>query len=263
VTLYWQALAHISEDYEVFIQIINDNGDVVGATHDFPYNGMYRSRIWNTDELTATHHWLKLSDTLPVGRYTLRAGLYRMLHNEPLTTEGASANTDNNAILSPNLRVSAPPASLDIATIDTDIRFDDLFQLSGIDITSDAQQFAYGDTWNVSAGQTLDITFAWSVLQRPQRDYSLFLHVTRPDDPAPIAQADISLGAQTYPSGAWRIGDTQHDNMQLTLPDDLTAASYDVWVGVYYYADNTRLTPIVDGEAQADGRLLLGQLNLE
>lgn len=263
VTLYWQALGHISEDYEVFIQIINDNGDVIGATHDFPFNGMYRSRIWKTDELTATQHWLKLSDELPVGRYTLRTGLYRMLHNEPLTAEGASANAENNAIQSSDLRVTAPPSDVAVTALESDIRFGDLFQLSGLDITSDGEQLSYDDSWDVTRENPIIFTFEWSVLNRPTRDYSLFLHVTPLDTPVPVAQADRSLGAETYPTGAWRISDVQYDAINLTLPEDLTNGLYEVWIGIYFYADNTRLNPSISGEQQPDDRLLLGRLNLD
>jgi len=263
VTLYWQALQRTSEDYEIFIQIINDNGDVVGATHDFPYNGMYRSRIWTTDELTATHHWLKLSDELPVGRYTLRAGLYRMLHNEPLITEGASANSENDAILAPDLRVTAPPAVTPITELETDIQFGDLLQLSGLDITTNDEQLAYNDTWTVTPESSIDFTFEWDVLSRPDRDYSLFLHVTPVDEPVPVVQADTSLGTTSYPSGTWRVDDRLQDSVTLNLQQNLTNGVYEVWIGVYFYADNSRLTPMIAGESQADGRLLLGRLNLE
>ncbi len=263
VTLYWQALQRTSEDYEIFVQILNDNGNVVGATHDFPYNGMYRTRIWNTDELTATHHWLKLADELPVGRYTLRTGLYRMLHNEPLITEGASVNAENTAVSAPDLRVTAPSSNIIVADLETEIQFGDLLQLSGLDIVANEQTFDYGDTWDVSTDTALDFTFEWSVLNRPDRDYSLFLHVTPTDSPSPVAQADRSLGADTYPTGAWRSDDTLTDQVTLIFPEDLTNGVYDVWVGVYFYADNSRLAPMISGEEVPDGRLLLGQLNLE
>jgi len=263
VTLYWQALQRTSEDYEVFVQIVNDDGDVVGATHDFPYNGMYRSRIWKQNELTATHHWLRLSEDLPVGRYTIRTGLYRMLHNEPLIAEGESANATNDAALAPDLRVSAPTPDTSIAEAEADIRFGDLLELSGLEISVNDRQLPYYEMWNVSSTTVIDFQFEWRVLERPDRDYSLFLHVTPPDNPAPVAQADITLGTSSYPTGAWRVGDIYQDHAQLNLTEDLTKGVYDVWIGVYYYADNSRLNPMVAGDLMNDGRVLLGRLNLD
>ena len=262
VTLYWQALQQTSDDYEIFVQILDETGEVVGSTHDFPYNGMYRSRIWETDEITATHHWLKLSDKLPVGRYILNMGLYRMLQNEPLYVEGASANANRDAVIAPDLRVTAPIPDTPINPIDADIQFGDYLQLSGLTLTADDQSLDFGDTWNLSANDSIQMIFDWTVLQRPDRDYSLFIHVTPTDSPTPITQVDMALGINSYPTRAWRIGDRQQDQVTLNLPSDMPQGEYDVWVGLYYYMDNTRLTPILDDELLIDDRLLLGHVNL-
>lgn len=263
VTLYWEALQQPSEDYEVFVQILDDDGQVVGATHDFPYNGMYRSRIWKTDEVTATHHWLKLFDELPIGRYTLHTGLYRMLHNEPLYVEGWSANTTHDAVIAPDLRVAAPEPATLITPLDSNIQFGDYLQLSGLDITIDDQQLDWGETWDISSNESIQFTFDWAVHQRPNHDYSLFIHVTPADSPTPIAQADTPLGLNSYPTGAWREGDKQQDTLTLNLPPDITSDEYDVWVGVYFYADNSRLTPILEDKLSVDDRLWLGKINLD
>jgi len=263
VTLYWQALQQASEDYEVFVQILDDRGQVVGSTHDFPYNGMYRSRIWKIDEVTATHHWLKLSDDLPVGRYTLRTGLYRMLHNQPLHVEGASANADRDAVLAPNLRVPSSLADNAIPTLDENIRFGGYLQLTGLELIAEEQTLNFGDTWTLSTNDILQLIFDWTVLERPDRDYSLFIHVTPTDSPTPITQVDMALGINSYPTGTWRTGDRQQDPATLTLPPDIPSGDYDVWVGIYHYMDNTRLTPFIDDELSSDNRLLLGSINVK
>lgn len=262
-TLYWQALQQASEDYEVFLQILNDRGEVVGSTHDFPYNGMYRTRIWKTDEITATHHWLKLSDELPIGRYTLRTGLYRMLHNQPLHVEGTSANANQDAVLAPNLRVPTPLDDSSAPLLDEDIRFGDYLKLTGLALTTDEQSLDFGGTWDLSANDSLHFIFNWTVLERPDRDYSLFIHVTPSDSPTPVTQVDLALGIDSYPTGTWRAGDRQQDLVTLTLPPDIPSGDYDVWVGIYYYMDNTRLAPSIDDQPSSDNRLLLGQVNVD
>ena len=262
VSLYWQALQQTSEDYEIFVQILDEQGQVVGSTHDFPYNGMYRSRIWKTDEVTATQHWLKLADELPVGRYSLRTGLYRLLQNEALHVEGASANASQDAVLALDLRVTAPLPDSPVNPIEADIRFGDYLQLSGLEITSDEQDLHYGETWDLSQNDSVQLTFDWTVLERPDRDYSLFIHVTPTDSPAPITQVDMALGINSYPTRAWRIGDQQQDQVMLMLPADIPVGEYDVWLGLYYYMDNTRLMPILDDRTSTDDRLLLGQVNV-
>jgi hypothetical protein len=263
ITLFWQVLQPTSEDYEVFVQLWNDAGEVVAGTHDFPYGGMYRSRIWRSDEITATHHWIQLPDALPVARYTLAAGLYRLLHNEPLQVSGSSADANGTAALARDLRRPAETPTEKGTPPPVALHFEDLFNISGFDITLDNIPQTPFETWTGRPGDVLTIDLTWEVLERPPVDYSLFLHLTPADETPPTAQADLPLGATTYPSGAWRSGDLVRDHMTLTLPETLEAGTYRLWLGVYYYADGSRLTPLLDGQAQTDGRVLLGTILVE
>ena len=260
MTLYWQALGQIREDYEVFVQVIDDNGQVFAATHDFPCNGMCRTRIWKTGQITATHHWLRLSDHLPVGRYALNIGLFRMLHNQPLYVQSSSANETKDAVLAANLRVPAPALTDSLTLIEGEIQFGDYLELVGIDIHAANLPLHFKETWPVQPGESIQLSFDWLVLKRPDRDYSLFVHVTPSDSPVPTAQSDSALGAGRYPTGAWRAGDKLRDTVTLNIPPDLPAEEYDVWLGIYYYADSSRLT-VIDNETAPDSRrLLIGRI---
>ena len=259
VTLYWQALRQISEDYEVFAQVIDDNGQVFAATHDFPCNGMCRTRIWKTDRITATHHWLRLSDHLPVGRYALNIGLFRMLHNEPLHVQGSSANEAKDAVLAAHLRAPAPPPADSLTLIEGKIRFGDYLELAGINIEAANRPLHFKETWHVQPGESIQLAFDWLVIKRPDRDYSLFVHVAPSDSPIPAAQADIALGAGRYPASVWRAGDRLRDTVALDIPPDLPAKTYDVWLGIYYYADGSRLA-VTDSETAASQRLFIGRI---
>ena len=176
---------------------------------------------------------------------------------------GTSANADHDAVLADDLRVTAPLPDIAVNPLDADIRFGDYLQLSGLEMMASEQTLDFGDTWNLSANDTLQMAFDWTVLERPDRDYSLFIHVTPADSPTPITQVDLALGINSYPTGTWRAGDKQQDQVALTLPPDIPSGDYDVWVGIYHYMDNTRLTPSIDGELSSDNRLLLGQVNVD
>ena len=259
ITLYWQTLRQPSEDYEVFAQVWNDAGEAIAGAHDFPNGGMYRTRIWRADELTVTHHWLRLPDDLPRGAYSLAAGLYRVLHNEPLAVAGANANANGDLALSRDLRVleQAPDASG--VAFARDLRFGDVLSVAALE----SDEVTFDETWSAAPGESLTLDLYWEVLARPHLDYSLFLHLTAADDAPPVAQADIALGAAGLPSGVWYPGDQWHDSVTLTLPDDLPPGEYTLWMGVYYYADNSRLPPVLDGTSQPDGRVRVGNILVE
>ncbi len=260
VTLYWQPLReHLSEDYEIFVQILNEDGEVVGGTHDFSNGGTYRSRIWLQDETTITYHWLRLPDELPAGAYTLVAGLYRVLQNEPLVTSGDS--TSDGAARLRDLRVLPEISPASGTPLSDFLRFADLLRVGTFDAEINGQALEFGRVWNTEPGDTLTVSLGWDVLARPSVDYSLFLHLTADDDAPPLAQADQPLGStQGLPSGVWYPGEQWQDMITLTLPDDLPPGDYTLWAGVYYYADNTRLTPILNDAHQPDGRIKLATI---
>ena len=264
VTLFWQAIdRRPGEDYEVFIQVWDDDGQSIGGAHDFPYGGMYRSRIWRPDEIVATHHWFVLPDELAYGRYTLVAGLYRLLQNERVPVSGADADAGLRVARAPDLRYPLP--SMEIAPGEPPpwpLRFGEYFAVTGLSLALDGAPLAVGETWPAAPGQTLALDIAWETLARPPVDYSLFLHLSAEDDAPPLAQADRLLGG-TYPTGAWRAGDRMADGAVLALPADLPPGTYSVWLGVYIWQTGERLTPWVDGSPQPDGRLRLGTVRVE
>ena len=273
VTLYWQPLRErLSEDYEVFVQVWNDAGEYIAGTHDFPNGGTYRSRIWLPRDTTITHHWFRLPDDLPPGAYTLVAGLYRVLQNEPLTVTGLSANPNADAAWMRDLRVLPDFTPQPGTPLPGDLRFGPRLHVATFDaVTAEGDTLDFGETWTLPQGAALDVRFGWDVLSHeaadlgltappsPDIDYSLFLHLTAEDDAPPVTQADAALGAGVgLPSGVWYAGDAWQDT--LTLPLDVPPGTYTLWAGVYYYLDGVRLTPVLDERDQPDGRVRLARV---
>jgi hypothetical protein len=256
VSLFWQPLVTPHEDYEVFVQLWSDDQTSIGGAHDFPFGGMYRTRIWQSDEVVVTHHWLTVPADLQTGRYTLIAGLFRLLHNERLVVSGANADPVLHVARASDLRYplarvdefGEPPATL--------LQFGDFFSVGSLAVTLNGTTKS-GDEWRVSPGDTLTVDLFWNVQQRPAEDYSVFLHLS--DDPAaaPLAQADARMGG-VLPSGVWHPGDVIHDQLVLPIPSDLEAGSYDLLLGSYFWQTGERLPAFAGDNRQADDRILLG-----
>jgi hypothetical protein len=259
VTLFWRADERPGEDYEIFVQVWNDAGEVVAGWHDVPYGGMYRSRLWRPDEVVATHHWLALPEDLPPGRYTLVAGLFRVLRNERVPATGASVGTTGDVALAPDLRRPIPPPADFGTPPPQELRFGDVLSVAGLDIALDGVPGPFGESWEARPGQTLALDVTWEVLARPAVDYSAFLHLSPGDDAPPVAQADPTLGG-TYPSGAWRAGDHVQDHFSFTLPSDLAPGEYTLWMGVYYWGTGERLAVRLGGVEQPEGRVRVGSV---
>ena len=77
VKLYWRALAAMSEDYTVFVHLVDANGNTVAQKDHQPQQGTYPTSFWDAGETVADEYGLAISpDTLP-GEYKIEIGVYR------------------------------------------------------------------------------------------------------------------------------------------------------------------------------------------
>ncbi len=260
-TLFWEVLKPPSESYEFFAQIWTDDGQSIAGAHGLPYNGTYRTRVWLPGEIVATHHRLDIPPSLGVGRYSLAAGIYRQLHNEPLEVNGANAAVNKTLALAPDLRIApAPPDYTGFPPPQT-FQFDSLFEIENLRFTLDGTAIPYSDSLEATAGQVLVIDIVWQVLQRPDRDYSVFLHLDVVQGEPPAAQTDILMGGG-FPTGAWRPGDRISDSLALNLDDGIAAGLYDLYLGIYFWQTGERVGATVNGSASPDSRIRLGQISI-
>lgn len=73
VTLYWQALKPLDEDFTVFVHAVDASGQPVGGHDGQPQDGRLPTHCWLTGEVVADTHML----SLPSGDYQFFAGMYR------------------------------------------------------------------------------------------------------------------------------------------------------------------------------------------
>lgn len=265
VSLYWQPLTSLARNYEITVQLWDDTATSYGNSQSLPFDSTYRTRVWREDEIIVSHHILFLSDDMPAGRYQLSVALVQHLANQNLVVTGTNASQDRRWVQVDDFRIlpEGYTAEARLAGLDSAIQFGDILQLSALDIQLEDEVFAPFDIWQAQANNMLSIALEYDVLQNPALDYSYFIHIIPEDATQPFLQADGALSSVGIPSGAWRVGDSWQLSNQIVFPDDMPSGGYDVWLGVYYYADGSRLAISSEGEIQDDSRLLLGQINVE
>ena len=77
LTLYWQAQVEPEIDFQVFVHLLNDDGQLV-AQHDKLNPGDFPTRRWTTDKYVTDIHRIHLPGDLQPGEYKLSAGLWVM-----------------------------------------------------------------------------------------------------------------------------------------------------------------------------------------
>ncbi len=77
LTLYWQSLETVEEDYTVFVHLVNpQSGAVVAQADAGPQDGTYPTSLWIPGEVVSDRHILLLPADLLSGEYVGRVGLY-------------------------------------------------------------------------------------------------------------------------------------------------------------------------------------------
>jgi hypothetical protein len=108
-------------------------------------------------------------------------------------------------------------------------------------------------------GQNVDVTLVWQALAPMDEDYTIFVHLLGPDGHL-HGQVDAWPVQGTFPTSTWGQGETIEDRYLVLLDPDAPAGSYQLEIGVYLLATNTRL-PVINGEGlPVDDHVLLGGL---
>jgi hypothetical protein len=77
VTLQWQALAGIEEDFVGFVHLVSASGQDVAQDDHPPLGGRYPTRVWSEGAVVLDPYQLALPQGLAPGRYELLAGFFR------------------------------------------------------------------------------------------------------------------------------------------------------------------------------------------
>lgn len=127
------------------------------------------------------------------------------------------------------------------------VRLGDFASLTGYDLVRT------GEKWN--------LMLYWRAEARPDRDYTVFVHLIGPVNPAtgsPVwAQDDAQPGHGSYPTQSWRPGETILDRYTLILPTQAPPASYEIELGLYQLDTGARLPVRMNGDLAPDNRLVL------
>jgi 4-amino-4-deoxy-L-arabinose transferase-like glycosyltransferase len=106
--LYWQARELVSEDYAVFVHLLDKNGQLWGQHDGQPEGGFYPTSFWDEGEVIVDEHEIVLKPDMPPGEYQIVIGLYRLATGERLAVSADSRGTDDGHLLLGTMRVSNP-----------------------------------------------------------------------------------------------------------------------------------------------------------
>jgi hypothetical protein len=237
VTVYWRPQHQVATDVEIFVQVLDRDGNAITGIHDWPLRGTYRVRAWTPGETIPLGYSLLVPYDAPPGTYRLIAGVFDVIRQKRIL----SATGEDFATLG-TFKIALPPS---ISTPDDRLYadFGDLIQLFGYTLTS--------------TEEGLSITLFWRAKDTPDADYTVFLHVVDANGNI-IAQADAQPFHGQYPTSIWSPGESVVDEWVIPV----SAGEYRIFLGLYLLDTLERLPVVLNGQPLEDDRLLLDTIQL-
>jgi hypothetical protein len=95
VTLYWQSLAEVDQDYTVFVHLVDQTGRIYSQHDGQPAAGLYSTSKWKEGEVIEDVHLIDVPADIPTGRYSLQVGMYLLSTMERLQISSGTVQADH------------------------------------------------------------------------------------------------------------------------------------------------------------------------
>jgi 4-amino-4-deoxy-L-arabinose transferase-like glycosyltransferase len=101
LTLYWQALARMADDYKVFVHLVGPGPEehIAAQSDKMPLDGQWPTWAWEPGYPVRDEYRLQLPADLPPGIYELRAGLYRPGDGWRMPVQGPAERVKDSAMV--------------------------------------------------------------------------------------------------------------------------------------------------------------------
>lgn len=237
VTLYWQAVEPVEQDYLSSIHLLGRDLNSVASINRHPAKGMIPTSRWQAGQIWRDdYHLYVRGNAQAPARLQVRVGLYNPQTDGDLPmTDSSGATVELLLVGEARLGLAAdgePPAP----PTRREVQLEDGIMLLGYALPGQA----------VSAGEPLELTHFWQATAQPAQDYTVFVHLLEERGAQPLTTADGPPVSGFYPTSLWRAGDVVDDAHTLHVPDNLPPGEYLIGVG-FYDPDSGRRLARSDG----------------
>jgi hypothetical protein len=244
VTLYWQALAPMSDKTALFVHLINSIEAFTAQRDISPGLRNLPTSHWKPGDVYADSYRLDIGETaFAPDDMRVQIGLYRP--NGPrLAARGPEGQWPNGAISLGTLKLIPRPGDFPNPT---QVNFGDQVALVGYDL----------DARVIRPGEAVSVTLYWQALAPMKQDNSVFLHLV--DGSGQVrAMNDGMPYTQPKRTSRWLPGQIMQEVRTLKVPRDTPVGLYGIEMGVFSAEAGDRL-PVVapDGNSVSEQKMLV------
>jgi len=240
LTLYWQAILPIDEDYEMLLKVVNGAYKVWGQQEGHPVRGVFPTYTWQEGQIIQDQREIKVLSGTPPGVYHVEVILYDLRNGVWVEPDGGPGLLGPVEIP----RGALPPVeALDIAH-PVEANLGGQVKLLGYNIES-----------GFRPGDGIHLTLFWNTLRKVEKNYTVFVHLI--DEGGNMrGQKDNPPVDGFYPTTQWEKGEIVRDQYDLIISPDARPGDYRLEVGMYLAETGERLA-IVDRNGNVVGDKVL------
>lgn len=105
VALRWQAVGNPSDNYTVFVHVVDSGGGIIAQGDSQPQDGRYPTRFWDAGEVVTDVHRVEIPESAQSGAYDVAVGLYVLETGRRLPIAGQAVESAHVGMLT----ISAEP----------------------------------------------------------------------------------------------------------------------------------------------------------
>lgn len=223
VTLYWQALGEMEENYTLAVKVVGHDGKVYGARHLFPGRGNFATSLWRRgDRFRETYRVpIETQETMRTLAHVNVSFFRGDGVQEHLPAYDPRGNPLGGGVLFGRVKIAGRPPRPSPSHA-TSFRLGDRIALIGYDLPER----------EILAGEDARLILYWEARGRVMEDYTVFVHLVSAEGEI-VAQGDGPPAHGSYPTGLWERGEVISDGHVIHLPQELPSGRYQILVGLY------------------------------
>ncbi len=241
VTLYWQALRAMGEDYTVYLKLVNNVYHIWGQQEGRPFYDGMPTNTWQAGQKVKDRRELEVLPGTPPGFYHIEVILHALYKDQVLGPRDGSG-----LLLGPIEIPRRKPPTLTSLDIDhpQEAILGDKVRLLGYNMES-----------GFRPGDGIHLTLFWQCLEELDQDYTVFTHLI--DEKQNIwGQKDNQPVDGFYPTSQWEMGEVVRDQYDIAISPDALPGDYQLEVGMYLAETGERLS-VFQGDQETGNRVLL------
>lgn len=240
LTLYWETLGQVEEEYTVLLQLRDGQGFIWAEQEEQPTSGSWPTSRWEVGDLWRDWQDLAVAADVPSGEYHLIIALQKRREIEGEIDLGMVKVEGRPRQFTP------PPIDYPlVAWLGESVKF------LGYQLSAET----------VKSGQTLHLTLYWQALAEMSTSYTVFTHLLDKDNYI-WGQKDSLPGDGTLPTTGWLRGEVIADEYDIFVKPETPTGEYMLEIGMYEATTGQRL-PVFDERGDALGeRIILGPIRV-